>query len=92
MTRDVFRKVTQNVGTTRKQRTYLGTTTPLAKSGEGAVFSDDEKYRDPLIRARLGLPMTAANEPAVSMKTQAAPEANKAAPIDSNKIEVSLVK
>lgn len=69
-----------------------GTTTPLAKSGEGAVFSDDEKYRDPLIRARLGLPMTAANEPAVSMKTQPAPDANKAAPIDSNKIEVSLVK
>jgi hypothetical protein len=68
-----------------------GTTTPLVKSGEGAVLSDDEKYRDPLIRARLGLPMTAANDPAVSMKTQAAP-AVKAAPADHGKIEVSLVK
>ncbi|SAK92412.1 chemotaxis protein CheA [Caballeronia fortuita] len=47
-----------------------GTTTPLAKSGEDAVLSDDEKYRDPLVRARLGLPVTAANNPDVSMKTQ----------------------
>jgi len=47
-----------------------GTTTPLAKSGEDAVLSDDEKYRDPLVRARLGLPVTAANNPEVSMKTQ----------------------
>jgi hypothetical protein len=90
-----------------------GTTTPLAKSGEGAVLSDDEKYRDPLVRARLGLPMTAANDPTVSMKTQAAPDATKAAPkadpaparpqqnevadvrvlpLESSKIEVSLVK
>ncbi|WP_321793298.1 hypothetical protein [Caballeronia sp. J97] len=47
-----------------------GTTTPLAKSGEDAVLSDDEKYRDPLVRARLGLPVTAANNPEVNMKAQ----------------------
>lgn len=50
-----------------------GTTKPLAKTGEDAVVSDDEKYRDPLIRARLGLSMTAANNPEVNLKTQAAP-------------------
>jgi hypothetical protein len=47
-----------------------GTTKPLAKSGEDAVLSDDEKFRDPLIRARLGLPVTAANNPDVNLKTQ----------------------
>ncbi|KXU87365.1 hypothetical protein CR51_35660 [Caballeronia megalochromosomata] len=47
-----------------------GTTTPLAKSGADAVLSDDEKYRDPLVRARLGLPVTAANNPDVNLKTQ----------------------
>jgi hypothetical protein len=47
-----------------------GTTKPLAKTGEDAVLSDDEKYRDPLIRARLGLPVTAANDPQVNLKTQ----------------------
>ncbi|WP_244817081.1 hypothetical protein [Caballeronia sp. Lep1P3] len=61
-----------------------GTTAPLAKSGEGAVLSDDEKYRDPIIRARLGLPITSANDPAVKMKTQAAPAGEK--------IDVSSVK
>lgn len=54
-----------------------GTTKPLAKSGEDAVLSDDEKYRDPLVRARLGLPVTAANDPVVNLKSQA-PEAPKA--------------
>jgi hypothetical protein len=48
-----------------------GTSKPLAKSGEEAVLSDDEKYRDPLIRARLGLPVTSANDPQVNLKTQA---------------------
>ncbi|MDR5838521.1 hypothetical protein [Caballeronia sp. LZ034LL] len=57
-----------------------GTTKPLAKSGEDAVLSDDEKYRDPLVRARLGLPVTAANHPEVSMKTQDAPEVKQPAP------------
>ncbi|SAL22727.1 chemotaxis protein CheA [Caballeronia peredens] len=57
-----------------------GTTTPLAKSGEGAVLSDDEKYRDPLVRARLGLPVTAANNPDVKLKTQDAPEVRQPAP------------
>ncbi|WP_250514926.1 hypothetical protein [Caballeronia sp. INDeC2] len=47
-----------------------GTTTPLAKSGADAVLSDDEKYRDPLVRARLGLPVTAANNPEVNLKSQ----------------------
>ncbi|SAK51190.1 CheA signal transduction histidine kinase [Caballeronia catudaia] len=47
-----------------------GTTTPLVKSGADAVLSDDEKFRDPLIRARLGLPVTAANNPEVSLKTR----------------------
>jgi hypothetical protein len=47
-----------------------GTTKPLAKSGEDAVLSDEEKYRDPLIRARLGLSATAANNPEVNLKTQ----------------------
>ncbi|SPB13053.1 chemotaxis protein CheA [Caballeronia novacaledonica] len=47
-----------------------GTTTPLAKSGADAVLSDDEKYRDPLVRARLGLPVTAANNPDVNLKSQ----------------------
>ena len=55
-----------------------GTTTPLAKSGEDAVLSDDEKYRDPLVRARLGLPVTAANNPEVNLKSQDAPEAGSA--------------
>jgi hypothetical protein len=56
-----------------------GTTKPLAKTGEDAVLSDDEKYRDPLVRARLGLPVTAANDPQVDLrpaptfKPQAAP-------------------
>jgi hypothetical protein len=57
-----------------------GTTKPLARSGEDAVLSDDEKYRDPLIRARLGLPVTAANDPQVDLKTQAAPQGPQAAP------------
>ncbi|SAK57707.1 CheA signal transduction histidine kinase [Caballeronia hypogeia] len=50
-----------------------GTTKPLVKTGEDAVLSDDEKFRDPLIRARLGLPVTTANNPEVSMKTQEPP-------------------
>jgi hypothetical protein len=58
-----------------------GTTKPLAKSGEDAVLSDDEKYRDPLVRARLGLPVTSANEPQVDLKSQntqqAAPQAKQ---------------
>jgi hypothetical protein len=52
-----------------------GTTKPLAKTGEDAVISDDEKYRDPIVRARLGLPVTAANDPQVDLKSQAAPAA-----------------
>jgi hypothetical protein len=46
-----------------------GTTKPLAKTGEDAVLSDDEKYRDPIVRARLGLPVTAANDPQVDLKS-----------------------
>ncbi|EKS66794.1 MULTISPECIES: hypothetical protein [Caballeronia] len=61
-----------------------GTTTPLAKSGEDAVLSDDEKYRDPLVRARLGLPVTAANNPEVSMKTQN--EAKQAQPAPAKQV------
>ncbi|SAK53569.1 chemotaxis protein CheA [Caballeronia pedi] len=56
-----------------------GTTTPLAKSGADAVLSDDEKYRDPLVRARLGLPVTAANNPEVNLKA-AEPAQAKPAP------------
>jgi hypothetical protein len=48
-----------------------GTTKPLAKTGEEAVVSDDEKYRDPIVRARLGLPVTAANDPQVDLKSPA---------------------
>jgi hypothetical protein len=36
-----------------------GTTTPLAKvtsTSDTAALTDDEKYRDPIVRARLGLP------------------------------------
>ncbi|AET91395.1 hypothetical protein BYI23_B007880 [Burkholderia sp. YI23] len=57
-----------------------GTTTPLAKSGADAVLSDDEKFRDPLIRARLGLPVTAANNPDVNLKTQDAAKQAQPAP------------
>ncbi|MDR5783344.1 hypothetical protein QCE63_28435 [Caballeronia sp. LZ065] len=63
-----------------------GTTKPLAKSGEDAVLSDDEKYRDPLVRARLGLPVTAANHPEVSMKTQDATEAKQPAPASAKQV------
>ncbi|BAN25194.1 hypothetical protein [Caballeronia insecticola] len=63
-----------------------GTTTPLAKSGEGAVLSDDEKYRDPLVRARLGLPVTAANNPDVKLKSQEAPEVKQPAPVAAKQI------
>ncbi|WP_244197931.1 hypothetical protein [Caballeronia ptereochthonis] len=63
-----------------------GTTKPLAKSGEDAVLSDDEKYRDPLVRARLGLPMTAANNPEVNLKTQAAPEIKQPEPAAAKQI------
>jgi hypothetical protein len=63
-----------------------GTTKPLAKSGEDAVLSDDEKYRDPLVRARLGLPVTAANNPEVSLKTQDAPAAKPAAPASAKQV------
>ncbi|SAL58608.1 hypothetical protein [Caballeronia humi] len=85
-----------------------GTTAPLAKTGDGATLSDDEKYRDPIVRARLGLPVTAANDPAVQMKSQRAPEVKKdqaparplqsevaevkTIPVEDRKIEVSLVK
>jgi hypothetical protein len=56
-----------------------GTTKPLAKTGAEAEasLSDDEKYRDPLIRARLGLPVTSANDPQVDLKSQAAPSSKK---------------
>jgi hypothetical protein len=57
-----------------------GTTTPLAKTNEAPVLSDDEKYHDPLVRARLGLSVTTANDPQVDMKTQAAPAPKKADP------------
>jgi hypothetical protein len=63
-----------------------GTTKPLAKSGEDAVLSDDEKFRDPLIRARLGLSVTAANHPEVGLKTQDAPEAKQTAPAPAKQI------
>ena len=55
-----------------------GTTKPLAKTGEDAVVSDDAKYRDPLIRARLGL--TAANNPEVNLRTQDASAIKQPAP------------
>ncbi|SAK58798.1 chemotaxis protein CheA [Caballeronia calidae] len=61
-----------------------GMTTPLAKSGADAVLSDDEKYRDPLIRARLGLPVTAANNPDVNLKTQ--DEAKQAQPAPAKQV------
>ncbi|SAL12812.1 chemotaxis protein CheA [Caballeronia turbans] len=61
-----------------------GTTTPLAKSGADAVLSDDEKYRDPLVRARLGLPVTAANNPEVNMKTQ--DDAKQAQPAPAKRV------
>jgi hypothetical protein len=64
-----------------------GTTTPLAKSGADAVVSDDEKYRDPIVRARLGLPVTTANDPQVSMKTQPAPEVKKADPTPAKPLQ-----
>jgi hypothetical protein len=57
-----------------------GTTTPLVKSGEDAVLSDDERYRDPLVRARLGLPMTAANNPEVNLKTRNEAKQDQPAP------------
>ncbi|MEZ2311510.1 hypothetical protein AB6809_33265 [Paraburkholderia sp. RCC_158] len=37
-----------------------GTTAPLAHAADAAQYSDDEKYRDPLVRTRLGLPVVAA--------------------------------
>ncbi|SAK72479.1 chemotaxis protein CheA [Caballeronia temeraria] len=61
-----------------------GTTKPLAKSGEDAVLSDDEKYRDPLVRARLGLPVTAANNPEVNLKSQ--DEAKQAQPAPAKQV------
>ncbi|SAL82625.1 CheA signal transduction histidine kinase [Caballeronia choica] len=64
-----------------------GTTTPLAKSGADAVVSDDEKYRDPIVRARIGLPVTTANDPQVSMKTQPAPEVKKADPTPAKPLQ-----
>lgn len=64
-----------------------GTTNPLAKSGADAVVSDDEKYRDPIVRARLGLPVTTANDPQVSMKTQPAPEVKKADPAPAKPLQ-----
>ncbi|SAL64925.1 hypothetical protein [Caballeronia humi] len=71
-----------------------GTTAPLAKTGDGATFSDDEKYRDPIVRARLGLPVTAANDSAVQIKSQRAPEVkkNEAAPSGLLQSEVADVK
>jgi hypothetical protein len=52
-----------------------GTTAPLAKVGassETASLTDDEKYRDPLVRDRLGLPSlnTADAKPAPASKPQ----------------------
>jgi hypothetical protein len=48
------------------------------------VLSDDEKYRDPLVRARLGLPVTAANNPEVNMKTQ--DDAKQAQPAPAKRV------
>jgi len=71
-----------------------GTTTPLARTDDGPQLSDDEKYRDPIVRARLGLPVTAANDPAVSLKSQRAPEVRKAdpAPAKNESNEIADVK
>ncbi|WP_277185123.1 hypothetical protein [Caballeronia sp. BR00000012568055] len=74
-----------------------GTTKPLAKTGEDAVISDDEKYRDPIVRARLGLSVTSANDPQVDLKAQntqqAAPQAKQeAAPAKTVTTPVAAIK
>lgn len=57
-----------------------GTNAPLARRPDAPQYSDDEKYRDPIVRARLGLPVAAANERAAPPKPQAAAETTKTPP------------
>ena len=83
-----------------------GTTAPLARTSEAPQYSDDEKYRDPLVRARLGLPAYSTSEQPVgqplpaSGSTKPAPfndqrngvAAAKPARLTDNSTEISLVK
>ncbi|MEC5407820.1 hypothetical protein VOM14_19910 [Paraburkholderia sp. MPAMCS5] len=82
-----------------------GTTAPLAKAPkapEAPQYSDDEKYRDPFVRARLGLPVPETGAQSQSSGVPAnAPSARdahndiaavKTSPVTSHSIEVSLLK
>ncbi|WP_027799325.1 hypothetical protein [Paraburkholderia dilworthii] len=83
-----------------------GTTAPLARASEVPQYSDDEKYRDPLVRARLGLPVYSTSEQPlghpqpVSGSTKPAPfkdqrngvAAAKPVRLTDDSTEISLVK
>jgi hypothetical protein len=57
-----------------------GTTAPLARVSDAPQYSADEKYRDPIIRARLGLPVASASEHTTAQAPRSAAETGKAAP------------
>jgi len=66
-----------------------GTTAPLARTPDAAQYSEDEKYRDPIVRARLGLPVAATNERTAPVKAQPAAETRKAPSINAGHDELS---
>lgn len=73
-----------------------GTTAPLAKAkGEAsptATVSDDQKYNDPIVRARLGLPELEKPSAPVSAPAQAVPQPQQAPKGEASTVTVQPVQ